>query len=135
MKRALIGGVTGLAVLLCFAMHGNAKPGEALKTFMRVKLVHAQKTIEGLVEEDYDKIAKNSQEMSLLTMAATWQVLTTADYLKYSREFREAADKLTEAAKKKDLEKSTKAFNDVTTRCVECHKYVRGVKIARASTD
>jgi cytochrome c556 len=99
---------------------------------MRVKLKHSQKVLEGLVQNDFTMIAKNAQDMSLLSLDETWQVMTTPDYLEHSRKFRVAADALSDAAKKHNLEQSTIAFNLMTTRCVECHKYVRDVRIAKA---
>ena len=96
---------------------------------MRVKLKHSQSVLEGLVLEDFDEIAKNAQEMSLLSLAETWQVLQTPEYIDYSRKFRNAADTLSDMAKKKNLTEATTAFNQMTTRCVECHKYVRGVRM------
>jgi cytochrome c556 len=130
MRRIMLVGVIGTAAVTALAMHGLGQQNRELKTFMRAKLAHSQKVLEGLVEEDYAKIAKNAQEMSLLSLAGTWQVLNTAEYVDFSRKFRNSADKLSEMAKKKNLEQTTKAFNEVTTRCVECHKYLRDVKYA-----
>ena len=121
----------GLTFVGCLVVQARQPVTEALKTFMRAKLSHSQKVLEGLVEEDYPKIAKNAQEMSLLSLAETWQVLNTPEYVDYSRKFRNSADKLAETAKQKDLAGATKAFNEVTTKCVECHKYVRGVRMAK----
>lgn len=98
--------------------------------FMQMKLDHSKGILEGLVVEDYDKIAKNAQDLSLLSQAASWQVLQTPDYLQHSLEFRRSADTLTEAAKKKNLDGSALAFMEVTMKCVNCHKYVRNVKMA-----
>jgi cytochrome c556 len=100
---------------------------------MKVKLRHSQRVLEGLVMEDFAEVAKSAQELSLLSLAATWQVFSTQEYLDYSRKFRNAADALTEAAKEKDLDRATLAFNQVTSRCVECHKYVRGIRMADAA--
>jgi cytochrome c556 len=100
---------------------------------MRVKLRHSQKVMEGLVLEDYAEIAKNAQEMSLLSLAATWQVFETPEYVDYSRKFRNATDALSDAARDKNLDRATLAFNQVTTKCVECHKYVRGIRMADSS--
>jgi cytochrome c556 len=130
MKRAGTLCVLTLAVLIC-ATSGGAAPRNQLSDFMRVKLKHSQLVIEGLVLGDFDKIAKNSQDMSLLSLAETWQVLQTPQYIEYSRKFRKAADALSEAAKKKDLDGATEAYNLVTIRCVECHKYVRDTRMAR----
>ena len=40
---------------------------------------------------------------------------------------------LTGAARAKTLDRATVAYNQVTSRCVECHKYVRGIRTAKAS--
>jgi hypothetical protein len=133
MKRWIAVGIVVLAFLSWLAPGTMSQQRDQLKDFMRVKLNHSQKVLEGLVLEDFDKIAKNSQEMSLLSLAATWQVFETPEYIEYSRKFRVAADSLTDAARKKNLERATLAFNQVTTKCVECHKYVRGVRMAKTN--
>lgn len=126
-KRMMLVAFTG--AIWCAATTAG---GDELREFMRAKLKHSQNVLEGLVLNDFEKVGKGAQEMSLLSLAATWQVLQTPDYLEYSRKFRTAADALGEAAKKRDLEASTKAYNTLTVRCVECHKYVRGVRMAQA---
>jgi cytochrome c556 len=117
--------------LVCFAS-GGAAPRSDLSDFMRVKLKHSQSVLEGLVMGDFEKIAKNAQDMSLLSLAETWQVLQTPQYIQYSRKFRKDADALSDAAKEKNLDLATQAYNRVTLRCVECHKYVRDVRMASA---
>ena len=97
---------------------------------MRRKLPHSQKVLEGLATEDFEMIAKHAQELSLLSQATTWQVLQTPDYLDHSTEFRHAADRLTEAARKKNLDGAALAYVDVTMSCINCHKYVRGARIS-----
>ena len=73
--------------------HGAAQKSD-LSDFMRAKLKHSQLVLEGLVLGDFDRIAKNAQDMSLLTLAENWQVLQTPQYIEYSRKFRAAADAL-----------------------------------------
>lgn len=73
-------------------------------------------------------IAKNSQAMSLLSLESNWQVLQTTEYLDRSKEFRRAADALTQAAKKKNLDGAALAYVQLTMNCINCHKYVRGVR-------
>ena len=77
-------------------------------------------------------VQKAAQEMKLLSLEETWQVLQTAEYVEFSRKFRSEADALAAAAGKNQLENSTAAFNRLTTRCVECHKYVRDVRMTKA---
>jgi len=128
-----------LALAICVALGGSAisvgtsaEPRAELRDFMRVKLKHSQTAIEGLVNDDLEKVAKSAQEMSLLSLAETWQVLNTPQYVEFSRKFRKSADALADAAKKNNLDRATTEFNNVTTRCVECHKYVRDVRMASA---
>lgn len=130
MKRWIRTGVLSLATIAVLSSQGSAAPRDELKDFMRAKLKHSQRVLEGLVMEDFDEVAKGSQELSLLSLAASWQVLQTPEYLDYSRKFRTAADSLTEKARKKDLTGATTAFNQLTVRCVECHKYMRAVRMA-----
>ena len=110
-------------------------PPNKVETFMRAKLEHSQKILEGLATEDYESISKNAQDLSLLSLAASWQVLQTEDYQQHSREFRRAADALKDAAKKKNLDGAALAYVDVTLKCVNCHKYVRGIRIADGQDD
>ena len=103
MKRLTTVGLIGCALLLgFFVMRGHTQQPDKLrpnnvKGFMRVKLKHAQEVLEGLTLEDYDKIAKNSQELSLLSLESNWQVLQTPDYLAHSAEFRRTTQRMRDA--------------------------------------
>src|SRR5215831_1893627 len=98
-----------------------------LRDFMRAKLTLSQKVLEGLVTDDLVAVQNSAEKMKSLTLEESWKVLQTAAYVEQSRKFRDATDALSGAAKKNSLEKSTAAFSQVTTSCVECHKYVRDV--------
>lgn len=119
----ICGATIGISLLLSGYVLGK-EPNE-VAVFMRAKLKHSQNVLEGLTSENYDLIAKSSQEMSLLSQASTWQVLQTAEYRERSMEFRRSVDAVTEAAKKKQLDAAALAYVDVTLKCVSCHKYVR----------
>jgi hypothetical protein len=103
---------------------------EAVATFMRQKLLSSQKLLEAIALEDYEGIEKNSQDISLLTQEEMWRVLQSQDYLQYSKEFRRAADAVTANARKKNLDGAALGYVDMTLKCVQCHKYVRGVKVS-----
>lgn len=94
-------------------------------TFMRTKLVHAQKVLEGIAKENYEEVAKHSEAISLLTMEEQWNVLTTETYLRQSRAFRDAADAITDAAKARNVDAMSLAYVDMTLSCVKCHKQLR----------
>jgi hypothetical protein len=59
-------------------------------------------------------------------------VLQTPEYLQQSQDFRRTADAVTEAAKKKNLDGTALAYVELTMKCINCHKYVRGVRMADA---
>jgi cytochrome c556 len=94
--------------------------------FMRAKLRHSQDVLEGLTLEDFDKIARGAQELALASQASSWQVLQTEDYARQSAEFRRSCDSLRTAAKAGNLDGAALAWMEVTMKCVQCHKYVRG---------
>lgn len=130
MRRLLI--ITAAFALSLLSIRADAQESDKVAVFMRAKLEHSQKVLEGLTLEDFGKIAKHAQEMSLLSQASTWQVLQTPEYHDRSVEFRRSVDAITEAARKKNLEGAALAYVDATMKCVSCHKYVRRVKMSRS---
>lgn len=114
-----------LAVLLFAAAPQDDQKPVSRATFMRTKLMHAQKVLEGIAKENYDEVAKSSQAISLLTLEEQWNVITTEEYLRQSRAFRDAADSLTEAAKARNMDAASLAYVDMTLSCVKCHKQIR----------
>ncbi len=102
-----------------------------VSTFMRAKLEHSKNVLEGLATEDFDLIAKDSQQLTLLSLDSDWQVLQTPEYARLSLAFRKTSQTLTDSAKKKNLDGATLAYVQMTLKCVECHKYVRSVEMTR----
>ena len=123
----ILAALVFLAVLAAIA---RTEPPNNVRDFMRAKLADSQKVLEGLTTEDFDLIAKNSQAMSLLSQATNWQVLQTQEYLQQSQDFRRTADALTEEARKKNLDGAALAYVELTMKCINCHKYVRRVRMA-----
>jgi len=118
-----------LPALLLLGTMGLVRSGvraeDKLPGFMKLKLNHAEKVLEGLATEDYALIEKNSQAMSLLCEDEMWAVLQTVEYRERSVEFQRSVDAITEAARKKNLEAAVLSYVDATMKCVSCHKYVR----------
>jgi len=106
MKRAaFIGCVLLIAAFLCVSyLRAQKLESPDLKDFMRAKLMHSQKLLEGLTTENYDLITKHGQDLALLSEDEQWQVLQTADYMNRSKEFRRAANALAEAGRRKNLD-------------------------------
>jgi hypothetical protein len=120
------------ALMLGVALADPKEPDNQVAGFMRLKLVHSQKVLEGLVMEDFSMIDKEAQALSLLSQDANWQVLQTPEYLQMSVEFRRTTDALSRAAREKNLNKATLAYLGMTMKCVSCHEHVRDVRMARA---
>ena len=115
-----------LAILVgVMATASDAQGQNKVSAFMKVKLDHSQRLLEGLATEDYDLIAKHSQAIGLLCEDEIWSVLQTPEYRERSNEFRRSVYAITEAARNKNLEGAALAFVDTTMKCVSCHKYVR----------
>ena len=127
----------GLGWLGVFAhLAGQVEPARAqpapneVADVMALKLKHAERVLEAVALADFDIMAKESQALSLLSQEATFNVLMTAEYAPQSLEFRRAADALTRAAKAKNIDAAALAYMDMTMKCVNCHKYVRDVRMA-----
>jgi hypothetical protein len=110
----------------------DVAPPDGVITFMRAKLDHSQKVLEGLTTDNFEMIAKGAGQMEVLSQEAAWQVLQTPEYRLQSGEFRRATRALKDAATKKNLDAAALAFVDVTLKCVRCHEYVRHVRAANA---
>lgn len=130
MKPQMIAAIFGAMIVGLSGLEVRAQ-NPNLRDFMRAKLKHSQKVLEGLVRDDMDSVVQGAQEMKLLSLETNWRVLQTEEYVSFSRKFRADVEALAEAAKKNNLDSATTAFNRVTTRCVECHKYVRDVRMAK----
>jgi len=121
-------GVAVAALVLTWAPSAQSQKPD-VKDFMRGKLIHMQKVLEGITTEDHDLVRKHANQISLLSQAAEWRVLQTDVYQQHSTEFRRTADAVVEAAKKKNLDGAALAYVDLTMKCVSCHKYVRSVRM------
>lgn len=127
MKKLLsLMSVVGLLGLLV-ATSGEVQKPPPTKghEFMLRKLDHSQRVLEGIVLEDFDLIEKYARTLSMLSLAAEWQVSPSAEYRQHSQEFRRTADALAEMARKKNLDGAALKYVELTLNCVNCHKEVR----------
>lgn len=127
-------GVFGLCMTLLLAIGWAIASAESPKpnnvsAFMQLKLEHTTKVLAGIAQEDFPAIQKHAQQLSLLSEDASWSVLETPDYLRFSRDFRRATDAMRAAAEAKNIDGATLAYVDMTLQCVHCHKHVRDVRM------
>lgn len=116
-------GLVGLAA--------TPSQGPGLNRVMREKLTHAQKILEAVVTSDWATLQSESRKLEALTNDPAWAVLQAPEYSRHSVAFRQAIQELTQAAAQRDSEKTPTAYNAVTLRCVECHRYVARERIAK----
>ena len=105
---------------------------KTLVAFMRLKLDHTQKIVEGLALEDFDLISKHAKEIGMLSKHETWRVYQTPEYGIYSADFQRITDGLVEAADDENLDGAALAYVEMTLSCVKCHKYTRNIRLASA---
>ena len=120
---------TAMALVVATQATSESQPDHG--RFMRAKLEHAQKVLEGLTTNDMDLVAEHAEQMSDLSEQAPWQVIKTEKYFQHSLEFRRAADALAEAGDENNIDAASLAYVDVTLKCISCHKYVRDVRVAQ----
>jgi hypothetical protein len=109
----------------------NPKLTREMGELMNRKLEHAQKILDGVARNDFDKIARHANELIALSNQAEWMVLKTPTYEVYSNSFRRSAEDLIRAAKLKNSDTTALAYVDLTMACVKCHRYVREQRDAR----
>jgi len=125
MTRLLFVALTAVAIVASLALQDTRAQAPDTRTFMRLKLVHAQSVLEGLATEDFSKIAKGGEALVLLSHESNWKVFQTPDYNEHSSDFRRIAGALVKHAKEKNLDAAALDYVLLTTNCVQCHKYVR----------
>jgi hypothetical protein len=77
---------------------------------MRAKLMHSQQILEAIALEDLPAVATSAEQLKLLSLDSSWQVLQTEDYMRYSEDFRRAADLLANSAANKNLDAAVLAY-------------------------
>ncbi len=81
---------------------------------------------------DFDLIAKNAAELRRLSEAAQWKVSPNIRYVQYSNEFQRLTEELETDARAENIDGATLNYVNLTLNCVNCHKFVRGLKITQA---
>jgi hypothetical protein len=133
-NRLLQIAMGGSVVCLLLAVPGDAQTAGGGR-IMQWKLEHSQKLLAGLALEDHAALAKHAEQLRILSLDASWQVLQTPEYARQSQQFRRTAATLKEAALQHNLDGATLAYVDLTMRCIDCHRYVRKETTAVSRTD
>ena len=97
----------------------------AVKALMAKKLAYMTKVHEGMAREDFKLVADNLKSLREIAASATWAMIRTDDYQRYSRHFQDAVQDLEEHTKKSDAAGAALPYLRLTMACVECHRNVR----------
>jgi hypothetical protein len=131
MRKTLCMVAAAMLLLTLPTLNGHGADDKKLTELMKKKLEHAQKVLDGLTTNDFDKIIKNSDELMAISKLAEWKVVKTPQYELFSNDFRRNIENMTKESKKKNLDGATLAYVEMTLNCVRCHKYVREVRQTR----
>jgi hypothetical protein len=130
MTRFRLGvAVAGLALGTWGAVAVQGELQGDVRAFMRQKLVHSQKVLEGLTLEDYALVAENARALREISQDTRWRVSPNVNYLRLSAEFQDLAEEISVKAKQKNLDGATLAYVRMTLNCVKCHEYTRDNRI------
>jgi hypothetical protein len=127
MKRIAL---AALAVMTLVSSHGRSED-KSIKQLMQRKLQAAQRALEGVAVGNYDQVAKNGEELILISKSAEWRVIDRPQYELFSNEFRRRVESLIQAAKERNTDGAALAYVEVTLSCVKCHKYIREERQSR----
>ncbi len=130
MKAATLVLVIGLSVAGVGIAFPDSPPLQTLQEIMQMKLGHAQGVLEAIVLDDFEGVETHAQQLLRLSETTTWNVLRTPEYRRYSGGFRDAASNLIEEARARNLDGAALAYVELTLKCVQCHKELRGARMA-----
>lgn len=120
----------GLVLLtVTFTTTGSAQLPR-LSELMQQKLEHSQELLTAVVLGNHVNVERYANELMLISEASTWSPLQTPEYLHYASAFRESTETLIKEANARNLDGVALAYMEVTLTCVQCHKHVRGARLA-----
>lgn len=101
-----------------------------LKDYMRKKLAASNQILEGLCTDNNEMILEGARTLNEMSTSERWRVNNDAMYRQFSSEFREITQQLIAAAEKNNEDRAALKWMDATMSCIDCHNFVRGIRIA-----
>jgi len=114
-----------VTIILSFAAGTRSQESEPVLKVMDLKLEYTHAVLENIIKEDFKKLEELSFQLVVLTGTEDWKVIRTEEYNRHTADFVRAVDALRDTRGHRDINESTKAYIDMTSSCVRCHKYVR----------
>jgi len=130
--RVLFSLVSLSVVFIAFITFGPKKGfGSPTEDMMRQKLSDSQNVLKGLVLEDFALVLQSAERLGVISVSRSILPSETPYFVEQSAAFQKNVRNLIQAARNKDLKASTDAYVKSTLNCVECHKAIRGKKVAQ----
>ncbi len=124
----------GVVVFLFSSAPGSAQKSQTEESLtveaMELKLEASKKILEGIVREDFSTIAKQSLKLRRLSQSSAWKWRQSDEFQLFTGIYRRSSDKLIEAAAEKNLDAVVNEYHQLTSSCVNCHRYMRGTRLA-----
>jgi hypothetical protein len=114
------------------AAPGKPPKDRNLQLFMRQKLVASNLILEGLCTDNFELIQEGAKKLHEMSDAERWHVSNDVMYKQFSNEYRQITRQLIQAAEDQNLDRATLKWLDATVSCLDCHRFVRGARIAAA---
>ena len=105
--------------------------GQDREALMKEKLELAQKVLAGLSKNDLAAVAADADSLAALTRETRWRITEAPEYLSRSVEFERNASTLAAMAGGKNAEGAALAWVQVTTQCLDCHRWTRDARKPR----
>jgi hypothetical protein len=118
-----------LSLLTAFLASAQPSPRNTTKDAMQFKLYFAQGVLNGIATENFSLVETNAQKLKALSQSVDWRLRTTREYQRLTSDFQRATESLERAARNRNVDAATVAYFQLTTTCVTCHKYLRGVDV------
>ena len=120
------------AVPVLIALFGVVAPAQTPATgrVMREKLAHSQKILEAILTSNFSQLERESAALSKATQSSAWSVLRGPEYVRQSERFLKSLEDLDAAAKGRDLDSAMKHYQELTSSCFGCHRFIKDNRIA-----
>ncbi len=106
-----------------------------LSVFMRKKLEASNKILEGLCTEDMALVKEGANALRELSAAEKFRVSNDVMYRQFSTEFQSLTQELIKAAESGNQDRVALKWMDATMSCMDCHRFVRGLRVAEVPGD
>jgi hypothetical protein len=123
MRRLII--VSSSFVALLGPVARSEEQAENPSFWMKKKLEHSERILEGLTAADFGLIAMNAKSMDALGQIEKFARRGMPGYRTQLRVFRFANEELIRQAEAKNVDGAAMAYMQLTLSCVNCHKIVR----------